>query len=1605
MKNMKKLTALILAVCMLVGMPLSIDVAATGERTDKGFRLVQAMMIPEHWKNTSLDRDTQLALYFTGDVTKISSNVKAYIGIFNLNSWTYDGSIRHYTLSGRDTFDRISFGGSLTKVDDAALGGENNWENKSNPNKWVFTMDKNTLNHRNKVNNIAPDYQSAIEGDELDTIPELFKLAQMVNKRLMLVLVDSGSTGDGNVLEGVTGLAGDDGTNKTYTANLKADYQKVNPNHGNGNGNTSNNTACDGAHAYVYDETTAARMVGAFLDKNTKTLTVRFSEPVSMRNQPFATAGVTVLNKDNEVMGFSGTTNDFSTDLKTHGAQYNVNEVFTFSIENGASETVISLPDDRIAQLELWIQRVENHNRKNPDDELRVVYFVGENSAGKTTFSWRGEGKKNYYMDAIWTADGRPVMANTNTLADAGTKDTMFADVELVTVTVETLNANANDGSEGLLIEVPAAADFTGTKQIGVYQGDALVKIGTEDALWNLVLRSDRGISGRYVATLSESFVCDTLSEITAMLAEKGIAYDRIDLVHTLPDKTERIPIANNGKKSLQVEDISLYTNAKGGRYVVISFSEDIDLDAFKAAGDASKAYLVMKEAGVNDFYSGLADGAHGVRLPKENMSYLGSSKNKIVCEFPTASWVATIEQKVAESNGKAELAVRIESGNVSGGTATVMGLDPVDVDGVGLIGNEFWNTGVRSWLALNTATELRMESVKQICKNQLVVTFSTAVNISTTQPWMGLRLVNEKDQLVWLSKNTDGTPFDNSAAGKGLDMQWRATGWSFVDDDVNSSNYHKQILVTFNENMDIAKLLDMDNIPVVNQNPGKYKIKFGIEEKADRVEYGNNRVFSITDANNKGNQLIATTATSSVDGTYGTVTNLLTDSTQISVSDAKITGETIVTFNFSHAVNIKTGSKQGESVSAYFRYVNKNNILYGNETDGYMMVKTTLNYTDDTHMTMTAALGRSNFYGVKDFNDLLNPTGELKEFMDANPGRWVLVLEEKTNGNKGQIDTFAGIDGHVIEATKLIPNWADGLYLEITGKPIVGELTATKCEIVGDNQVLVTFSAPVAIAKKPDGTDAPPYVTMRLYNANSALLFWNPVTEEYIAREAMYDKDGKRVYKDLAGNYTTESEGKNENGEVVAYKAQSNTPMQWATTWEWGNKEHTKILYTFKGVKDMPANNLPDMLAYDWNQIQEGAFLGFDFEEKYDGVKIDNDNHVQNIFRADNPKICLDATFFPHNLDSVMWKLKEGMVWSYKPQNITAKAEVISDTQIRIAFSQAIDMEYVPFMGIRMVDKEGNLMWNGEPNLSSPYQWTGSWEWEDDSHRAIIWSMTGNGMLGGNTLYNLANWAGVLQKYKDEGNWKFCIEEKNRDGFYTIAYNGLIENIAAKGTNSHMRGNYGAGTSGVYMNLDMSELVGGAVTLISAKATDDQTIALTFSKPVVIDEGISMGVRYLTPSGDSEVLADGRTAYFKGTWEYADETKTVITWKLNSKHAKNLTDIIQFNGNFEWNKGARVAFVIMDEEGDRLPLNTLRINGVRDITELQHLTGNYKTKECVMSQLDIEVLYDLPSNAVVKEAIQYITNYLPFVLILSATSVCGLVVAVALGVKRKKSR
>ena len=643
MKNLKKITAMILAVCMLIGLPLSMDVAATGD-ADGDFRLLQAMMIPEHWENTSLDRDTQVALYFSArSIYANATHIKAYIGIVSKDSWSYDSSIRHYAaswLDGQDVYDRLSFSGTLSKANtDPALSGIADANGGYNPNYWVFTMNPSSLNNVDKEANIAPQYQHLVEGDKVDTIPELQALAQAAGKRLAVVIVDAASTG--NTLNNMIGRT--TSAQNPYPG-LVADTTKANKDNGNNNGTYS------GAHAVVYDEKTAPRMSGVDYDSLKKTLTVRFSEAMYGRDQ-VGTVGVAIINKNNTLMGFSSTENTFAVHPTSgYGVMFSSSADYAFQIENGAKESVIALTDAAASRIDTWQARVDAYNDAHPDDILRLVYFIEESP---NTFEWRGEGRRNYYIDSFWSVDGRPFMANANTLKPGITGDVMMAEIRHVTVKAELVDEAVDSAPSKLLIRVPKEMSLDGAKQLRVYNGDELVKIDGEDAVWALSYHSNQGKANRYVSVITENFGCDKLSEFKALLTKKGIAYDSIEFVYQVNGVDARVPLTNTEKKSLRVLDASLYAGQNNSRYVVMTFSEDVDLNTFKDAGDASLVYLTMKQAGQYAFYSGYADGYAQVRLSKDQMSYLGNSKNKIQFTISDAAAVDTIERLVEGSTVK----------------------------------------------------------------------------------------------------------------------------------------------------------------------------------------------------------------------------------------------------------------------------------------------------------------------------------------------------------------------------------------------------------------------------------------------------------------------------------------------------------------------------------------------------------------------------------------------------------------------------------------------------------------------------------------------------------------------------------------------------------------------------------------------------------------------------------------------------------------------------------------------------------------------------------------------------------------------------------------
>ena len=198
-------------------------------------------------------------------------------------------------------------------------------------------------------------------------------------------------------------------------------------------------------------------------------------------------------------------------------------------------------------------------------------------------------------------------------------------------------------------------------------------------------------------------------------------------------------------------------------------------------------------------------------------------------------------------------------------------------------------------------------------------------------------------------------------------------------------------------------------------------------------------------------------------------------------------------------------------------------------------------------------------------------------------------------------------------------------------------------------------------------------------------------------------------------------------------------------------------------------------------------------------------------------------------------------------------------------------------------------------------------------------------------------------------------------------------------------------------------------VKLLSVKALDNATLELTFSEAVSIKEGAeapTMAIRYLTSAGNPEFGTDGRAISFTGSWSYKDENKNVILWKLDEakaakRGASSLDDIFTFANDLQWNKGARVAFVILDSSDYAFSGSSMRINGVTDLSGTRNLVANHGG-DISEVQFDIEMGYELPAEEVVETVTT--TNYLPYILIgVGVLVICGTAAILIASRRRKK--
>ena len=1187
-----------------------------------------------------------------------------------------------------------------------------------------------------------------------------------------------------------------------------------------------------------------------------------------------------------------------------------------------------------------------------------------------------------------------------------------------------------------------------------------LLKMSGKDAQWQVPLTKVEPSGTCYLmkGTISANFGTNKYSAIKAMLDDRfddytlelvvvdgkfnpGICQNLTNYANfkIMPasalysNDTEDVGVIAMNQNIVTITDVEVLndmSSADGNKYVIVTFSHDIDMALFEANATGNAAFLFTSAYGLDNWIN--ADGGVGGagpadQAPVQDMVQYGNAGNKVIGKVPFYEYaqmmnaLSRLEQNHPSITYEYTIRMRFEM--PAGYEATKFPLNynvkPLDANILPLFMQTAWaNNGKGRTFADVDGTAAPLDMIaEQLSDHTIRLTFgywqdgvfmpeAVTVNDSVYKPYIGLRMVNGQNILIYGNRDNTGTTLASQSTGRA--MQWSAQSYEMLNDT--------QMLITFPKNVNISDVMDKSNMP-----PGlvNFEIKVAIEEVVARNGVsdpacisGNGGVYAIVSKNNPNRHLACDMAKTGGhwDGAYASF-EPLDPSTPIEVKDGevKITGENMATFEWTEAVDMGT---------AYygFRYVDPTTcslLYYDAESDTVTVAAshkdandqtvdhTPLQFTayvayaDASKVKMTARLSNAARFDVRDFGDLINPDpnsewGKIKAKYD---GVIKLCMEEKGNSMPGIIDSFAGVDGKAILAQPFIGAWSDGVYVDLTGEPIVGELSMTSVKAVSDSTIVVSFSAPVKVL------DSAPFAAVRAYNDKNVLLYYNTLTKEYTTDKAQVNAEGKPMYKDADGNPTTEAtsaDGKTQYARI------DNVVMQWNGTWSYNNDEHTELAFVIGGRSGAPTKTFFDVLTFDWSSI--GAYIMFALEESGADMVV-RDNHVNNIVRADDPTIALDGNFFPYDRDNCRGAIE----MTFTPKRITASVQVLSDLQMRIKFSAPVEADPNTYMAVRMLDKDMNLMWNADKTV--PYQWSGTWKYESDAKTSIIWTFnTSYSIWGAETLYELLNWKDALEQFKGEGNLYFVIEEKDTKDLKVGRLNNLVETIASLDGTNHLYGTVGTGYDGAAMTVDAKLLSGDPLELESVTAIDEKTMKVKFTREVAFkegDEAVSMAIRYLTESGDSEVLTDGKTAIFKGDWKYDGEDKTTVVWTLNSKHTDSLTEIFTFGGNFEWNKGARCAFVIMDQDKEYYsPAKSMRINGVTDITGVHHLIANYATKDFIMAQMDVTIAYELPTVTVEPEQqIEYYTDYKTYIYAAAGIGVILLIAALVVAVSKKKAR
>lgn len=588
---------------------------------------------------------------------------------------------------------------------------------------------------------------------------------------------------------------------------------------------------------------------------------------------------------------------------------------------------------------------------------------------------------------------------------------------------------------------------------------------------------------------------------------------------------------------------------------------------------------------------------------------------------------------------------------------------------------------------------------------------------------------------------------------------------------------------------------------------------------------------------------------------------------------------ESQIVIEFSEPVNYNNSGANNGPFPGIRLVDSNNNLVWDGTPDAStpMQWGGTLDYFNESHTKLIWTMNGSNTYDVSNLDDLLNYVG-----IEAYSSYALKFCFEEIDygglldGVNGLVENIKTLDStRSLDTDTVIADRLDASYTDITvNYNNSRKLTLDSATAVNDKQILLSFSAPIEV-------EGEPFFSLRYVDENGHL------------------------------KWTGE-----ENKSVA---------LQFGGTWKYYNDSHTQIIWTMYGSNTYGACDLTDVFGYAGGlSAYSGCAIRICIEEKGSGSTPSN-SLVENISRVSDGKSLdgqyryggyYDGAYIPVSMD-----------FNINPVTLVSTTAV-NDTQIVLEFTDAVTIDD-PYMGIRLVDSSGKLVWDGEVNKSTPMQWGGygTWKYYNDSHTKIIWTISGN-TYGEANLTDIFSYAGKLADYSGYAI-KFCIEEVPEDDMDLGDL--LISDITAKNGTVHLSGNSLGGRDGLYADINVAYDL-RQLRMTDITAINDTQIVVSFSEPVNCtfagDEGPFMAIRYVDAKGNlawDGIPEKSTPLQFTGIWEYYNSSHTQLVWTMsgnNTYGACNLTDVLTYANELAGFSDYSIRFCIEEKSYDNFTVN-----------------------------------------------------------------------------------